>query len=93
VDEMMVKYTGRYAPIQQYLKGKPTQYGLKIWCLANSSSKYMQKIDMHCSATQSNQEGNVGSRNVLFLIEGLGGKGHIIMCDNYLVALTYLGNC
>jgi hypothetical protein len=43
----MVKYTTKYALIQQYLKGKPTQYRLKIWCLANSSSKYMQKIDMY----------------------------------------------
>jgi hypothetical protein len=74
IDEMMVRYTGKYAPIQQYLKEKPMQYGLKIWCLANNCSKYVQKIDIYCGAIESKQE-------------GLGGRGHIITCDNFFTSL------
>jgi hypothetical protein len=44
VDEMMIKYTGKYSPIRQYMKAKPCQYGIKIFCLANCDSKYVEKI-------------------------------------------------
>jgi hypothetical protein len=66
VYKMMVKYTGKYAPIQQYLKGKPTQYVLKIWCLANSSSNYVQKIDIYCGAHTPAKTGRWGGGGALF---------------------------
>ena len=47
VDEMMVKYIRKYSPIRQYMKAKPTQYGIKIWCLANAKSKYVQKMNIY----------------------------------------------
>ncbi|GFO16033.1 PiggyBac transposable element-derived protein 4-like [Plakobranchus ocellatus] len=35
VDEGMVGFTGRLG-FKQYIKGKPTPWGIKIWCLAES---------------------------------------------------------
>ena len=39
IDEIMVPYKGRYCNIRQYMKSKPVKFGVKIWALANSSSR------------------------------------------------------
>lgn len=41
VDKMMVMYKGKYCSIRQYLPNKPVKWGVKIWCLADSVSKYV----------------------------------------------------
>jgi len=38
VDEIIVAYRGHFSLIRQYIKTKPTRYGLKIWCLVSNSS-------------------------------------------------------
>ena len=87
VDEMMIKYTGKYSPIRQYMKAKPTQYGIKFFCLANSISKYVQKIQIYCGASDTQEKsGTVGTRTVLSLLEGYEGKGHIVTCDNFFTS-------
>lgn len=40
VDEIMVPYKGRYCNIRQYMKSKPVKFGVKVWALANSESRY-----------------------------------------------------
>lgn len=44
VDEMMVKYTEKYSSIQQNMKIKPCRYGVKIWCLINVKSNFVQNM-------------------------------------------------
>ena len=41
VDEMMIQYKGTYSPICKYMPKKPQKWGLKVWCLACSISKYV----------------------------------------------------
>jgi hypothetical protein len=39
----MVKYTKKYSHIWQYMKAKPYQYGVKIWCLAMLNTSLCKK--------------------------------------------------
>lgn len=40
VDEIMIAYKGRLCSIRQYMKSKPVKFGVKVWALANSQSRY-----------------------------------------------------
>src|SRR5579875_3737439 len=87
VDEMMMSYTGKYSPIRQYMKAKPTQYGIKIWCLANSNSKYVQRMEVYCGASTSEDDNHAtGFKIVNQLMCGHEGKGHIVTCDNFFTS-------
>jgi hypothetical protein len=50
VDEMMIRYKGSYCPARQYLPNKPCKWGVKVWCVADSSSKYVYNFDIYCGA-------------------------------------------
>jgi hypothetical protein len=41
IDEMMTQYKGSYCPACQYMPNKPEKWGVKVWCLADSKSKYV----------------------------------------------------
>lgn len=47
VDEMMVRYKGRYYPIRQYISNKPIKWRIKIRCLADSTSRYIWDINIY----------------------------------------------
>jgi hypothetical protein len=41
IDEMMVRYKGTYCPLRQYMPQKPHKWGIKIWCMACSITKFV----------------------------------------------------
>ena len=54
VDEAMVAFKGRHY-IKQYIQGKPTKWGFKVWVLASSHGYVLQgnvylgkKDNRHC---------------------------------------------
>jgi hypothetical protein len=47
IDEMMMRYKGSYCPIWQYLPMKPEKWGIKIWCLVDSITKYVYDFDVY----------------------------------------------
>ena len=44
VDEIMILYKGRFCNIREYMKSKPVKFGVKVWALANSESRYANSI-------------------------------------------------
>jgi hypothetical protein len=44
VDEIMVPSKGRYCAIQQYMKSKLVHFGIKLWALASSQSRFVQSF-------------------------------------------------
>jgi hypothetical protein len=44
IDEIMVPYKGRYCAIRQYMKSKPVRFGIKLWDLASSQSRFVQSF-------------------------------------------------
>jgi hypothetical protein len=90
IDEMMIRYKGSYSPIRQYMPNKPQKWGLKVWCLADAVSKYVYNFSIYCGKSVENVlqpasrgEPRLAHNVVLNMVEGLDGKGHVVVMDNY----------
>lgn len=91
VDEMMVQYKGKYCLIRQYMPKKPTKWGIKVWCLTDSTSRYVWTFDVYCGANKGvpgikgskKGEAKQGANVVHALLEGLENRGHIVVMDNF----------
>jgi hypothetical protein len=87
IDKMMIRYKGLYCPSHQYMLKKPQKWGIKVWCLVYSQSKFVVNFEIYCGKSQVVQEtqSNVGREStlahnvVLDLLTDYGGKG---TCDN-----------
>lgn len=96
VDEMMIRYKGSYCPARQYMPKKPQKWGIKVWCLADSSSKYVYNFEIYCGANHYGveeiphvvrREANVAHNVVMRLLNGQEGKGHVVVTDNYFSSI------
>lgn len=97
VDEMMVWYKGKYCPIWQYMPNKPTKWGIKVWCVADASQKYVYDFEVYIGASVKNMvsqagpgEANTGYEVVLSLMSGLHGRGHMVFMDNFFTSVKLL---
>jgi hypothetical protein len=95
---MMIGYKGTYCPAMQYLPNKPQMWGVKVWCLSDSKSKYVYDFDIYCDknndvvaedANALGVEASVATKMVLDLLSGLEGKGHVVVIDNYFQVYDY----
>ena len=48
IDEMMVRYKGSYFLIRQYIPKKLEKWGIKIWILSDSVSKFIYCFEIYC---------------------------------------------
>ena len=84
IDEMMVCYKGMYCPAHQYISKKPEKWGIKIWCLVDSQSKYVYNFDIYCGRNMEQQ-----------VLVG-GGKGEFTVAHGVVTqwcsGLDYLGH-
>lgn len=72
VDEMMLPYKGRYCNIRQYMKGKPVKFGIKIWALVSSQSRYISNVIVYLGSGHVREEDeSVGVDAVLVAVRGL----------------------
>jgi hypothetical protein len=88
IHKMMICYKVSYSPIRQYMPNKPQKWGLKVWCLADTVSKY--NFAIYCGKSMENVlqptsrgEPRLAHNVVLNMVEGLDGKGHVVVMDNY----------
>jgi hypothetical protein len=96
VDEMMIRYKGSYCPTRQYMLNKLEKWGMKVWCLADSKSKFVYNFEIYCDKNANKPkgqapacvgEGNMARNLVLGLMEGLKGKGHVLVTNNYFSSI------
>jgi hypothetical protein len=95
IDEMMVRYKGTYCPIWQYLPMKPEKWGIKIWCLVDSITKYVYDFDVYMEKSNVAIEGpplprgcgNLAQGVVLNLMDGLENEGRTVVMDNYFTSI------
>jgi hypothetical protein len=96
MDEMMIRYKGSYCLARQYMPNKPEKWGVNVWCVADSTSKFVYNFKFFCrkdpnvpkdQAPDRNGEGNMARNVVLDLMVGLEGKGHVMVCDNYFSSI------
>jgi hypothetical protein len=95
IDEMMIWYKGSYCLVCQYMPNKLEKWGVKVWCLADSKSKFVYNFEIYFSKNADGPEsqaparvgeGNIACKKrnvVLGFMEGLQGKGHVLVTDNY----------
>jgi hypothetical protein len=66
------------------MKGKPVRFGIKIWALASSSSRYVSNVLVYLGVGDVREEDDLlGADAVLQAVRGLEGRGHTIITDNF----------
>ena len=84
IDEAMIPFKGRLS-IKQYMKDKPTKWGIKVFVLADARNGYTVRLQVYTgknSQLASNETG-LCSRVVLQLLSGLESKSPKVYRDNY----------
>ncbi len=83
VDEVMVPYKGK-AHFKQYIRMKPTRWGIKAWALCEAKSGYMLRFSIYTGRGKSVQHGLAhGVVTELITCSGLSHRGYHIYCDSY----------
>lgn len=99
IDECMVGYNGRFCSFKQYLPMKPTTHGIKLWILADSSTKYVWNMEVYVGAENERRVGHVesppmgmGAAVVTRLTAGMEGMFYRIAMDNFFSSAKLFDN-
>ena len=84
VDERMVKSKHR-SGIRQYMKDKPTKWGLKLWVLADCEDGYTVDFNVYIGkdAAKDTSEHGLGYDIVMKLMEPYLDQGYHLHLDNF----------
>jgi hypothetical protein len=64
------------------------KYGLKVWALASSQSRYVSNAIVYLGAGDVRAENELlGTNVVLMAVRGLEGRGHVIITDNFFTSV------
>ena len=93
IDERMVKSKHR-SGIRQYIKNKPTKWGLKLWVLADSANGYTWDFNVYIgrAAGREVSEYGLGYDVVMKLIDPLLDQGYQLFVDNFYTSPILLKN-
>ena len=88
IDERMVKSKHR-SGMRQYIKNKPTKWGVKLWVLADSANGYTYDFDIYIGkrAEENISENGLGYDVVMKLITPLVNQGYHLYTDNFYTSL------
>jgi len=86
VDEMLIPFCGHVA-FWVYIKSKPAKYGMKVWVLADSHSRYAWNLQAYTGKVGKKAEANQGLRVVSDLIKGL-PTGNGVVTNKYFTSLA-----
>ena len=85
IDEAMIPFKGKLG-FKQYMKDKPTKWGIKVFVLADARTGYTKRIQIYTGKSNnlsSAMDGGLTTRVVLDLVKGL-EEDHIkLFVDNY----------
>ena len=89
IDERMVKSRHR-SGIRQYIRDKPTKWGIKLWVLADSSNGYTVDFNIYIgrAAGREVSANGLGYDVVMRLIAPYYNKGYHLFVDNFYSSLT-----
>ena len=86
IDEAMIAYTGRLQ-FKQYIKAKPTPWGIKVWCIADPSNGYMLDVDVYTGKSTTPMPDGLGHHVVMKMAEDYLDKHHQLYFDNYFASV------
>jgi hypothetical protein len=95
IDEMMIRYKGTYCPLRQYMPQKPQKWGIKVWCLACSVTKFVWNFAIYCGKEEAistvepiaRGEPKLAHKVVVELSRDIEEKGHVIAMDNFFTSV------
>lgn len=82
IDETMVPHKGRLS-FKQYIKNKPTRWGIKLWVLCEAKTGYVYNFDVYLGKEEGNVEHNLARRVVRKLVSPIEKKCHHLYMDNF----------
>ena len=85
VDEAMIKFKGRLG-FKQYMKAKPTKWGIKVFVLSDSTNGYVHRFQVYTgknSSLSGSGEHGLCTQAVLSLMQGIEDRCHKVFMDNY----------
>lgn len=82
IDEHMIRFKGHNI-MRQFVKGKPIQWGFKVWCRCDSKSGYLFEFDLYMGKKLGAVQYGLGESVVLNLSEKLERLGCQLFIDNY----------
>ena len=89
VDEAMIPFKGRLG-FKQYMKDKPTKWGIKVFVLSDAVNGYVCRIQIYTGKVVDLVKQDIGlcSKVVLELLDGLEAPHPKIYMDNYYTSPT-----
>ncbi|GFO12878.1 PiggyBac transposase uribo2 [Plakobranchus ocellatus] len=95
IDESMVGYKGKTPHLRQYIPNKHhARFGIKLWCLCDSTSSYTSSLKSLKGAADSGDRQAEGMTYTLVLrmmeVAGLFHRGHHLGLDNYFTSPALL---
>jgi len=89
IDERMVK-SRHQSGIRQYIKGKPTKWGIKLWVLADSSNGYTIDFNIYIgrAAGRHVSANGLGYDVVMRLMQPYLRQGYHLFVDNFYSSVT-----
>jgi hypothetical protein len=95
IDEMIIRYKGTYCPLRQYMPQKPQKWGIKVWYMACSVTKFVWNFALYCGKNEDNEEvarvarreARLAHKVVLNFAADVQGKGHVISIDNFFTSV------
>ena len=89
IDERMVKSRHR-SGIRQYIKDKPTKWGIKLWVLADSSNGYTIDFNVYIgrAAGREVSANGLGYDVVMKLMDPFFDQGYHLYVDNFYTSVT-----
>ena len=90
IDEAMIPFKGRLS-FKQYMKDKPTKWGIKVFVLADAKTGYTKRIQIYTGKNQNlTTAADLGLtiRVVLDLMDGLEDSHIKLFVDNYYTSPT-----
>ena len=90
IDERMVKSRHR-SGIRQYIKDKPTKWGIKLWVRADSSNGYTIDYNIYIgrAAGREVSEHGLGYDVVMRLMTPYLNQGYHLFVDNFYTSVTH----
>ena len=87
VDEAMIPFKGRLS-IKQYMKDKPTKWGIKVFVLADARNGYTVRLRIYGgkNSNLATNDSGLCSRVVLELLNGLENNCPKVYMDNYYIS-------
>lgn len=84
VDESIIGTKCRLSFIQ-YMKAKPTKWGVKVWICADSTNGYITSFDIYTGKDPANplRPKGLGYDVVMRLMKNYFGKGYFVFTDNF----------